>query len=211
MDVAPIIADWKRRLVAMVETPAYVFRDTPWPWADAYERRLKTFTGFPEAEVAAAEARLGVRFPTVFREYLVQMGQSPGDLFRGTDLARVEEFEGFRASAEALLRETDPSFFLPPEAVVFMSHQGYIFVYVLAIGGFDGPPMQWTEGEREPSPVAPTFAEMVDAELRLKEENHRHARERGGYWLTIFPDGGTAESHPARDERPLDQVGRGKL
>jgi hypothetical protein len=209
MDVAPIIADWKRRLVAMAETPAYVFRDTPWRWADEYERRLKTFTGFPEAEVAAAEARLGVRFPTVFREYLLRMGRSPGDLFRGTDLAGLEEFEGFRAGAEALLRETDPSLSLPPEAIVFMCHQGYVFVYVLAVGGFDGPPMQWTEGEREPSPVAATFAEMVDAELRLKEENHRKAREQGGYWLTLYPGGGTAESYPARGERPLDEVGPG--
>ena len=90
-----------------------------------------------------------------------------------------------------------------------MSHQGYILVYVLAVGGFDGPPMQWTEGEREPSPVAATFAEMVDAELRLKEENRRKAREQGGYWLTLYPGGGTAESYPARGEPPLDEVGPG--
>ena len=211
MDVASIIADWKRRLVAMAEAPPYVFRNTPWPLADAYERRLKTFTGFPEAEVASAEARLDVRFPAVFREYLLQMGRSPGDLFRGSDLAGVEEFEGFRAGAEGLLRETDPSLSLPPEAVVFLSHQGYTFVYVLAVGGFDGPPMQWAEGEREPSPVAATFAEMVDAELRLMEENNRVARERGGYWLTLDPGGGASESYPAlaSGERPLDQVGPG--
>jgi hypothetical protein len=199
--------------VVLAEKPPYVFRDTPWHLVDAHERRLKTFTGFPQAEAAAAEARLGVRFPAVFREYLLQMGRSPGDLFRGSHLAGVEEFEGLRAGAERLLRKTDPSLSLPSEAVVFLSHPGYTFVYVLAVGGFDGPPMQWTEGEREPSPVAATFAEMVDAELRLMEENDRKARERGGYWLTLYPGGGAAESHPAlaSGERPLDQVGPGGL
>src|SRR5689334_8291849 len=103
MDAASIIADWRRRLVAMAEAPPYVFRDTPWHLADAYERRLKTFNGFPEAEVAGAEARLGVRFPAVFREYLLQMGRSPGALFDGSDLAGVGEFEGFRVAAEEVL------------------------------------------------------------------------------------------------------------
>ena len=79
--------------------------------------------------------RLGVRFPAVFREYLREMAKSPGDLFRGSHLAGITEFEQFRADALGLLAETDPALTLPPEAVVFLSHQGYTFLYLLAVGG----------------------------------------------------------------------------
>ena len=50
--------------------------------------------------------------------------------------------------------------------------------YFLAAGGVDSPQMQWTETEREARQVASTFAEMVDAELRLVESNHRRLRRR---------------------------------
>ena len=210
MSAAPIIEDWKRRLVAMADHPPYVFRDTHRSLIDEHHRRLTTFTGFPRAEVGEVESRLGVRFPAVFREFLLQMAKSPGALFAGSDLAGLQDLDRFQADALELLRETDPSLSLPPAAVVFLIHQGYAFLYVLAVGGFDGPPMQWTEMAPEPRPVAATFAEMVDAELRLMEDNDRKFRDQGGYWLTLLPGGGATQSHPAlaSGERPLDQVHR---
>lgn len=212
MDAAPIIAGWKRRLTALAEDPPYVYRDTPRHLIERHHRRLTTFVGYTEAEVAEAEARLGLRFPAVFREFLRQMARSPGDLFRGGDLAGIAEFEQFRADALELLAETDPTLPLPADAVVFLSHQGYTFVYVLAVGGFDGPPMQWTEGERGPRQVAATFADMVDAELRLMESNHRAYLGQGGYFLTLHPEGGATQSHPALagGERPLGQQSASK-
>src|SRR5262249_44840624 len=97
---------------------------------------------------------------------------------------------------------------LPAEAVVFLFHQGYTFLYVLAVGGFDGHVIQWIETEREPRQVAPTFADMVDAELRLMEGNNTKSREMGGYCLTLHPDGGSTQIYPAlvSGERPLDQA-----
>lgn len=212
MDAATIIAGWKQRLTALAENPEYVFRDTPQDLIEQHYRRLTTFIGYSEPEVAAAEARLGVRFPAVFRQYLLEMAKSPGELFRGSHLAGITELEQFRVDALELLVETDPALTLPPEAVVFLSHQGYTFVYLLALGGFDGPPMQWTETERAPRQVAPTFADMVDAELRLMESNNRAFREKGGYYLTLHRGGGQTQSHPAlaSGERPLDQVPMGK-
>jgi hypothetical protein len=208
MDAASIIAGWKQRLTALADSPEYVYRDTPQHLIEQDYRRLTTFVGYPEPEIAAAETRLGVRFPAVFREYLLEMGKSPGDLFRGSNLAGLADFEQFRADALALLAETDPALTLPPEAVVFLFHQGYTFVYLLAVGGFDGPPMQWTETEREPRQVARTFADMVDAELGLMESNNQAFRERGGYYKTLHPEGGGSMDFPALSsgERPLDQV-----
>jgi hypothetical protein len=208
MDAATIVSGWKQRLIALAEEPEYVFRDTSRRLIEQHHRRLTTFVGYAEPEVAEAEARLGVRFPAVFRQYLLEMGKSPGDLFRGSQLAGIGEFEQFRADALELLAETDPALTLPSEAVVFLSHQGYTFVYLLAVGGFDGPPMQWTETEHEPRQAASTFAEMVDAELLLMESNNRAFREQGGCYLTLHPEGGATQSYPALSsgERSLEQI-----
>jgi hypothetical protein len=208
MDASSIIAGWKQRLTTLAENPEYVFRNTSRYLIEQHFRRLTTFVGYREPEIVETEAQLGVRFPAVFRQFLLEMAKSPGDLFRGSRLAGIAEFEQFRADALELLEDTDPGLALPPEAVVFLSHQGYTFVYLLAVGGFDGPPMQWTENEREPRRVAATFADMVDAELRLMESNNRSYREKGGYYLTLHPTGGATQSHPAlaSGQRPLDQV-----
>jgi hypothetical protein len=207
MDASSIIADWKRRLIAMAEDPPYVFRDTPRELIAAHNRRLTTFIGYSEDQVAEVEGRLGVRFPAVFRAYLTEMGASPGDLFRGGDMADIATFDGFRAEALALMAETDPGLRLPPDAVVFLFHQGYAFLYLRAAGGFDGPVWSYAETESEPEEAAPSFADLVDAELRLMESNQATARERGGYYLTLYPDGGAAQSYPALSsgERPLDR------
>jgi hypothetical protein len=212
VEAAKIITGWKQRLTALAASPEYVFRDTPQHLIEEYHRRLTTFIGYPEAEIAAVEAQLGVQFPAVFRQYLLEMAKSPGDLFRGSKLAGLAEFEQFRADALVLLVETDPALTLPPEAVVFLFHQGYTFGYLLAVGGFDGPPMQWTETEREPRQVAAGFADMVDAELQLMENNNRSFRERGGFYKTLHPGGGSAMEFPAVNsgDRPLDQVPRQK-
>ena len=206
-DATSIVADWKRRLITMAENPPYVFRDTTQDLIEQHHRRLTTFAGYSALEIAGAEARLGIRFPVVFRTYLQEMAKSPGDLFRGSDLAGIAGFERFRDDALELLAETDPALTLPRDAVVFLFHQGYTFVYFLATDAFDCPPMQWTETQREPTQVAETFAGMVNAELRLMEINNQAYREQGGYYLTLHPRGGATESHPAlaSGERPLDQ------
>ena len=212
MDATLIVADWKRRLIALADNPPYVFRDTPDHLIEQHYRRLTTFVGYSDAEISEAEARLRVQFPVVFRTYLREMGKSPGDLFCGSELAGLADFEQFRRDAMELLAETDPALTLPAEAVVFLFHQGYTFMYVLAEGGFDSPPMHWTETEREPREVAPTFAEMLDAELQLMESNNRASHEQGGYYLTLYPEGGSRQSYPAlaSGERPLDKEEGGK-
>lgn len=209
MDALSIIADWKRRLIAMAENPPYVFRDTPQHLIDAHRRQLTSFVGFSESAIGDTEARLGVRFPLVFRTYLGAMAESPGDLFRGSDLPAIEQFDEFKADALDLMAETDRALTLPPEAIVYLFHQGYTFSYVLATGGFDGPAMQWTEAEPEPRQVAETFAEMVGAELCAMERNHATAHEEGGYYMTLYPDGGTSMEFPEAWDRPLERQPKG--
>ncbi|MCA9178462.1 MAG: SMI1/KNR4 family protein [Planctomycetales bacterium] len=190
MDSASIIAEWKQRLVALADHPAYVFRDTPQHLIDEHYHRLTSFLGFSEEDVASAEERWKIRFPEVFRRYLLEMAKSPGDLFRGSDLVDIVELGQFRRDAEKLLGDSDPPLELPTAAVVFLMHHGYTFLSILAAGGFDGPVMQWRKLAATPRQVARTFGEMVNAELRLMEKTNRKFRERGGYILTLFPGGG---------------------
>src|SRR4051812_9293657 len=196
MDPSPLIAEWKRRLKLLADNPAYVFRNTPRKLIDLHYQRLTTFAGYSDAEVAQAQHRLGVRFPVVFRAFLLEMARNPGDLFRGSELAGIAMFEAFRADALALMMETSSTLTLPSEAVIFLSHQGYTFTYIMAMGGVDGPPLQWTEGEKLPREVASTFADMVNADLELIEENNRIARGNGGYYLTLRADGTWKETRP---------------
>jgi hypothetical protein len=212
MDATSIIADWKRRLVAMAEDPPYVFRDTPRELIEQHQRRLTSFVGYSEAEVAALEDQLGVRLPALFRAYLLEMGKSRGDLFRGSDVAGIRDFERFRAEALALMAETDPGLTLPRDAIVLLFNQGYMFVYLRAAGGFDCPVLHYMEAEREPRELAATLADMVDAELRQAESHQAMARAQGGYYLTLHPDGGATECHPALSsgDRPLDSA-RGRV
>lgn len=207
MDAVSIVAVWKQRLTALADSPAYVFRNTPQQLVVQEYRRLTTFVGYPEAEVTAMEARLGLQFPVVFRQYLLEVAKSPGDLFRGSNLAGLSEFEQFRADALALMAETDPNLTLPSDAVVFLFHQGYTFMYLQGTGDFDAPVMQWAETDHEAHQVAPTFAGAVDAELQLMESNNCAFRETGGYYKTLNPDGGSSMEFPALNSgvRPLDR------
>ncbi len=162
MDADTIIRGWQARLIAMADWPAYVFRNTEADLIDRHYQHVTQFAGYSEADIAAVETSLGVQFPSVFRAYLRLMARSPGGLFRGSDLAGIGEFPQFRQSALDLLAETDPTLSLPPQAVVFMSHQGYTFIYLECAGGFDSAPMQWLEGKPSPKRVADGFAQMVD-------------------------------------------------
>ena len=205
MNAASIVAEWNRRLLALAHNSPDVFVDTPQHLIDEHQRQQTTFSGWTEREVANCEAELGVSFPLVFRQYLLEMGKSPGDLFKGSERAGIDEFDKFRSFAMRLLNRLDPQLRLPRDAVVFLTHQGYTFLYLIASDGFDGPVMQWMELEREPETIAPTFANLVDAELQLMEKVNQDAIESGGYYLTLHPNGGSTRWAPPINsgERPL--------
>jgi len=212
METDSTITDWKRRLIAMAENPPYAFRDTPQSLIDEYQHRLTTFMGYSEQEVTAAESRLGVQFPQMFRAYLLELGKSRGELYCNSLMAGITEFEQFQADALALITETDPGLSLPSDAVVFLLYCGETYVYLQADGGFDGPTMQWIEPKRELKQVATTFALMVDAELRSMERIQKVFRDQGGFYLTLHPDGGATQTFPAlsKGELPLGKKSNDK-
>jgi len=152
--------------------------------------------------VSAAERRLGVRFPAVFRTYLREMAKSRGDLFRGSDLAGVADFEEFRAEAQELLPVP-----LPDDAIVFLIHQGYQFAFILAAGETDSPVFSYVEGEASPQEMMPSFAALLEAELKTIADANADARSIGGYYRTVHTDVIVSELRPAlaSGDRPLDR------
>lgn len=205
MDTELLVTSWQTRLVAMIDDRPFRFLDTTRRDAERYLAERKTFCGFSEEEIAAAEARLGGEFPRVFRTYLRRMGRAPGELFCGSDLAEVADLAEFREVALELFRGSDVTTSLPTNAAVFLLHQGYSLAYVVADGSEDGPVFTYAEGENAPRIGAPTFAAFVDGELTACEEGQRELRAAGGYYLRVEGSGG-AIHFPARasGERPLD-------
>ena len=120
MDAQEIITQAQRCLLNMADDRPFRSVDTIRAEAEAYLADMKTFVGYSEEEITATETRLGIRFPEVFQAFLRQMGKRHGDLFRGHDVARLDQFEKFRASAQALLPRTRAREFLPDKAVIFL-------------------------------------------------------------------------------------------
>jgi hypothetical protein len=200
-----IFDDVRNRLTAMADDPPFRFVDTPGRDAEGYLQRMRTFLGYPEEEIARAEQRLGVIFPSVFRQFLLLMGRQRGELLVGSDVAGLEDFEEFRAEAIQLMAESGADVSLPANAVVFLFHQGYSFAFLIADGMFDSAVHQYAEGDHQASVVAPGFAPFLDAELNLAEQVHRQAHEQGGYYLTVAGKSVT-RTYPALNsgDRPLE-------
>jgi hypothetical protein len=205
MEAADLLEGIRQRLLAMAEDPPYRFRNTRREDAEQYQQQSRTFEGYSESEVSRAEERLGVRFPAVFRAFLLRMGKAPGELFGGSDLAPLRKLDSFRARARRFL-ERHGAGPLPEDAVVILAHQGYTFLFLLANGGFDSPVFQYLEEDPAPKQIAAGFAALLEGELQQLEANHRERHRRGGYWLWLWPGGGVSEEHPALNsgERPVD-------
>ena len=203
-----VIEEWKRRLVAMADDPPYVFKDTPEHLMERHHLRLTGFEGYSEAEVASAESELGMEFPELFRSFLLQMGKASGEMFCGSDLAGLSKLGEFRDEAARLMAAADPALALPGEAVVFLFHQGYAFNFFTGGSRPDTPVSVWCEGDAEPAEVAPSFEEFVENQLRVMEEGHEHLIETGGYYLTLYPEGGRRAPGPQQRRPPPRQVRR---
>jgi hypothetical protein len=202
---ARVFARIRERLVRLAAERPFRFTETRRVEAEAYLRRMNDFAGFDEDEVAAANHSMGP-FPRVYEEFLRQMGHARGALFAGSDVEPRDLFR-HRHVAEEIMSGCGVERFLDEDSVVFMTHQGYSFCYFQApsASAFDAPVFQYVECEDAPRQVADGFAELLDAEVTLMEENDRATRESGGYLVTVA-GGLERRLYPALDEgrRPLD-------
>lgn len=128
-----------------------------------------------EEEVGQLELRLGTPFPAAYREFLLWMGDDARRLLAGSDY-RCRQLPQLREWAIGLLADRKFPQALPPDAVVFLMHQGYQFMFFKASEGSDPPVYYYNETtHRETfSLFSPTFSEfllgLVESFANLPEE-----------------------------------------
>ncbi len=149
---------------------------------------MKTFRGFSEQEIARAEKRLGFRLPSMVRAYLLMLGKARGQLLCDSKVAGVKNFEEFRDDAIQLMSEAGLNEPLPPNAVVFLFHQGYSFAYLVAEQTFDTPVYYLAEGGPKSAQIASSFAGFLQAAVRQSEQVYKQIHGQGGYYVTIEGD-----------------------
>ena len=117
--------------------------------------------GCNESEIRELEQLFGLTFPRVYREFLQKMGRQAGRLFLGSDvfLGRIREL---RQYAEEILKESSTTFRLPVNCHVFLSHQGYVFLYFVADSQDDPAVYRFVEGERAPTRVNSSFSSFLE-------------------------------------------------
>ena len=108
--------------------------------------------GATERDILELENYAGGQFPAVYKQFLKQLGEALGELFRGSDYAVGQHFQlHLKEPAEELLRRMNASFTLPRTAFVFLMSQGYQFTFFDLDDGNDPIVYHYLEGDLAPS------------------------------------------------------------
>jgi hypothetical protein len=117
--------------------------------------------GCTAEEIAALEARYGVRLPATYRRYLETMGHDAGRLFRHdpSSQTRYRHVLEMTAAERALWSDYDPPWELPADALLVFGREGDWFDFIRCDGGGDAPVWKydvyrWELRETSPGVVA---------------------------------------------------------
>ena len=116
-----------------------------------------TLQGCSNEEIESLEAKLSIRLPTCYKDFLSIMGRCAGKFMVGTDYS-FDKLPGFREAAERMMTENNVTSKMPDTAFVFVSHQGYTFLFFDICSSNDPPVFMYTENESEPKQIADTFS-----------------------------------------------------
>lgn len=136
---------------------------------DKVEKRLvenrlaHKLLGSTDEEIENLERALQVTLPLAYRLFLKRMGQDCGDFMLGSDFGGTEisAVIALQESARKLLAESNlrP---LKPTEFVFLSHQGYQFLFFDAMSSEDPPVYYYLEGEASPRKVFDSFTAWLE-------------------------------------------------
>lgn len=149
--------------------PHHKATTTPVPTADQCIERLRAipkFQGEPlqgcsEDEIIRLEQQLGVQLPKAYREFLSRMGNGIGEFmvsdrwrFKLNDLAEIARDEEYQTFCN-----------LPDDYFVFGERDGYYWVFFIADGTDDDPPVfSFTDGEdQDYQQVARSVWEFIES------------------------------------------------
>lgn len=132
--------------------------------------------GCTPAEIAALEARYGLRLPATYRRYLETMGHDAGRLFRHDPSSRTRYRHVLEMTAQEreLWSDYDPPWELPPDALLIWDREGDWFDFIRCDGGDDSPVWKydvyrWELRESRPGVVAWLEGWCRDAEAAIAD------------------------------------------
>ena len=121
-------------------------------WIDTVQN---TPVGASGEVIDSLERHLKTQLPKAYREFLQIFGVNGGSFLVGSDFL-VKNIYGTRTWANETIQESGSKWQMPEKAVVFLSHQGYQFLYFDAAAGDDPPVMHFSE-RGEPRELAKSF------------------------------------------------------
>jgi hypothetical protein len=106
------------------------------------------------------EKSRGLSLPAAYKAYLLMAGSEPPWFWVGSDCT-IGEISGLHDGANRLLAKRGQAP-LPPQAFVFVMHQGYQFMYFVADGHNDDPPVHYfLEGKPTVIQTFERFSDLI--------------------------------------------------
>jgi hypothetical protein len=121
--------------------------------------------GCTEEELTEIESLLSLNLPSAYREFLGIMGREAGQFLVGSDYC-YPELLSFREATARFLRRHGIESVSPDEIVVFLIHQGYIFLFFYPTSRQADPPVFLLhDSDKAPRKIYDTFSDWLQAAL----------------------------------------------
>jgi hypothetical protein len=151
--------------------------------------RPSEIVGCTPSEVQQVALDQGSPLPLRYAQFLSEMGRRAGEFLRGTDVFYPEVLRQ-RQDALELLIENESSLSLPDDAIVFLMHQGYVFLFIRASEGDDPPVYHYKEGNETFTRPSATFTQFLYDSLQV----HAAPEPPGEHLLDEIDDGGIEDT-----------------
>jgi hypothetical protein len=121
--------------------------------------------GCTQEELGMVTKDVMTSLPRIYQMFLLGMGRGAGRFYEGSHIF-YPSMLGLKAVANEMLEEEEKELTLPADAIVFVMHQGYQFLFIRSSEGDDPPVYYYMEGAGEFVKKARCFSEFLLAVAR---------------------------------------------
>lgn len=138
--------------------------------------RREEIVGCDEREVSWLEEKLGASVPLAYKLFLLSMGKAAGGLMVGTDFffGRISEHRQWFLEAVA---ECGDQVSLAEDSIVFMSHQGVVFMVFRSSEGDNPPVYRYVQNTNELIKISDTFTDFVEMCISAEATMHQERED----------------------------------